>query len=175
MLRNTIYNIYSNLKEIAVFLGIILFLGMLIYILTAKLDIHKKRMKYLGLLTGFNTYQVLLLSTIIIRLFCIIYSACTYTEQILIELAIIFVIEIIYIILKPKKIMFESINTLLQVVLLYLTNVLRTYQIQVSDEMYVGQVVIVLIAFIILCSTYFFLKGFEDLIISKKSKCSKTI
>ena len=173
MLQSTIYNININLKELALFLGVILLLGIAIYALTSKFDIHKKRAMYLGLLTGLNTHQIISLCAIIIKLFCIIYSACTYTEYILLGLAIILVVEVIYIILNPKKLFFETINTAAQIIFLYLINVLRTYQIQVSNEMNVEQITVILIIFIILYAIYFFLKGLEDLVATKNKEKSK--
>lgn len=168
MIQRTIYNINLNLKELAIFLGLILFIGLIIYALTYKFDIHKKRMMYLGLITGMNKKQILSFCTIVIRLFCIIYSACVYTENPLSTLSMIVIADIIYIILNPKKLVFEGINIMAQTTLLYLINVLRTYQIQISNEMYVGQVIIVLVVFIIVYAIYFFLKSFEDIITIKK-------
>lgn len=169
MLERTIYNINLNLKELAIFLGAILLIAIIIYILMQKFDIHKKKSAYLGLLTGLNSYQICVLCAITIRLFCIIYSACTYTDVILLSLSLILGVEIIYIILNPKKMIFEIINTVAQTILLYCINVLKNYQIEVSNEMYISQIIVVLIIFIILYAIYFFLKGFEDLINEKNN------
>ena len=67
-------------------------------------------------------------------------------------------------ILNPTKIFFEAINISAQIIFLYFINVLKSYQIEVRDEMFVSQVIIVLTVFIILYAIYFFLKNFEDLI-----------
>lgn len=166
--QRIIYNINSNLIELAVILGVILLIGIIIYILTSKFDIHKKRMMYLGLLTGLDSKQVLSFCAILVRLCCIIYTACTYSEVILLSLAIILLVDFVYIILNPKKIVFETLNISAQVVFLYFINVLKDYQIQVSSEKYVGAIIIILIIFIILYAVYFFLKGFESLVIKKK-------
>ena len=177
MLQRTIYNINLNIKELSIFLGFMLLVAILIYVMLSKFDIHKKRIAYIGLLTGLNNYQILTLCAITIRLFCIIYSAVTYTDVILLSLAIILVVDVIYILLNIKKIVFETINTVAQIIFIYFINILKSYQIEVSNEMYVSQVIIVLIVFIILYTIYFFLKGFEDLIkntnSTKKGKHSK--
>lgn len=167
MLQKTIYNINLNIKELAIFLGFMLVMAIIIYILIRKFDIHKKTSGYLGLLSGLNNIQTLTLCTITIRTFCVIYSACVYSEVILLSLAIILVVDIIYIILNPKKIIFESINIIAQITFLYFINVLRNYQIEISSEMFIGQIIIILTVFIILYAIYFFLKGFEDLIRKK--------
>ena len=168
MYQRIIYNINSNLIELAVVLGIILLIGIVIYILTYKFDIHKKRMMYLGLLTGLNSRQVLSFCAILIRLCCIIYTACTYSEFIILSLAIIIVVDIVYMILNPKKIIFETLNISAQVIFLYFINVIKDYHIQVSTEKYVGSIIVILIIFIILYAIYFFLKGFESLVIKKE-------
>lgn len=164
MLQRAIYNMNLNMKELAIFLGFMLVVGIILYLLMQKFDIQKKRSIYLGLLLGFSNYQIIVLCIITIRLFCIIYSACTYTDVILLSLAIVLVVEVAYIILNPKKIIFETINCIAQIIFLYFLNVLRNYQIEVSREMFISQVIIVLTIFIILYAIYFFLKGFEDLI-----------
>ncbi len=164
MLQRTIYNINLNLKELAIFLGFMLLVAIVVYAMLQKFDIHKKRVAYIGLLTGFNNYQILTLCTITARLFCIIYTAVTYTDVILLSLAIILVVNIAYIVLNPKKIIFEVINIFAQIIFLYFINVLKSYQLEVSNEMYISQVIIVLTVFIILYAIYFFLKSFEDLI-----------
>lgn len=164
MLQRTIYNVNLNLKELAMFLGFMLIVAIVVYVMLQKFDIHKKRIAYIGLLTGLSNYQILTLCAITARLFCIIYSAVTYTDVILLSLAIILVVDIVYIILNPKKILFEIINIFAQVVLLYFINVLKSYQLEVSNEMYISQVIIVLTVFIILYAIYFFLKNFEELI-----------
>lgn len=164
MLQRTIYNINLNLKELAIFLGFMLLIAIIAIIALQKFDIHKKRVAYIGLLTGLTNYQIITLCTITIRLFCIIYASLTYTDVILITLVLILVVDVIYILLNPKKIIFEIVNICAQVIFIYLINVLKGYQIQVVKEMYISQVIIVLTVFIILYAIYFFLKGFEDLV-----------
>ena len=72
MLQRTIYNINLNLKELAIFLGFMLLVAIVVYAMLQKFDIHKKRVAYIGLLTGFNNYQILTLCTITARLFSIL-------------------------------------------------------------------------------------------------------
>ena len=164
MLQRTIYNINLNINELAIFLGFMLLVAIIIFVLLQKFDIHKKKIAYIGLLSGLNNFQILTLCTITIRLFCIVYSAVSYTDVILLSLAIILVVDIIYILLNPKKVIFETINIFAQIILIYFINVLKNYQIEVSNEMFVSQVIIVITVFIILYAIYFFLKAFEDLI-----------
>lgn len=171
MLQRTIYNINLNLKELAMFLGFMIIVAIVVYIMLQKFDIHKKRVAYIGLLTGLSNYQILTLCAITVRLFCVIYTAVTYTDVILLSLTLVLVVDVAYIILNPKKIIFETINIFAQIIFLYFINVLKSYQLEVSNEMYISQMIIVLTVFIILYAIYFFLKNFEDLI--KKTKVIK--
>ncbi len=163
-----LYSIGTAIKPIAIFLIVILTLGIFIYLTTRKFDIHKKAIRYAGLLTGLTNKQILILSAIIIRTFMIIYTACTYEKDIFIYLVMIIIVAIIYIAFVPKKILFESINIIAQVIILYFINILKMYKIEVSDQMYINQVILVLVGFIIVYSIYFLLKNFESLIKHKK-------
>ena len=71
---------------------------------------------------------------------------------------------------KPSKILFELVNITAQIVLIYFTNVLKTYRIQVGNGQYIEQIIIILIGIVIIYSVYFFLKNFEDLISKKGEK-----
>ncbi len=164
MLQRTIYNINLNLRELAIFLGLMLAFAIIIYIAMQKFDIHKKRIAYIGLLTGLTNYQILTLCTLTVRLFCIIYSSIIYIDEIVLSLMLILAIGIVYIVLNPKKILFETINIFAQIIFIYLINVLQGYQLEVSNEMYISQVIIIIKVFIILYAIFFFLKGFEDLV-----------
>ncbi len=170
MIEEAIYSISNNFTQVIIFLGLILLIGLVIYIITGKFDIHKKRIMYCGLLTGLNKRQILTLCAILIRTFCIIYSVLTYNRVILVSLIMILISDIIYMILTPKKILFETINIIAQIIFIYLINVLKTYKIEISNDMYVGQITLVLSVFMIIYSTYFFLKNFEETIRRKKKK-----
>lgn len=168
MLEETIYSISNHFIQLIVFLGVVLLLGLIIYIMVSNFDIHKKRIRYCGLLTGLNQKQTLTLCVIFMRTFCIIYAVSVYTKNILFNLILILMIDLIYILLTPKKVIFESINLIAQLILIYLINILRTYQLEISNDMYVGQVATILSVFMVLYTIYFFLKNFEELIRKKQ-------
>lgn len=168
MLEETIYSISNHFTQLIVFLGFVLLLGIVIYIMTGKFDIHKKTIMYCGLLTGLNKKQILTLCVILIRTFCIIYAVTIYSKNIGFNLVTIFLIDCIFILLSPKKILFEGINIIAQLIFIYLINVLKTYQMEISNDMYVGQIAMVLSAFMIIYTIYFFLKNFEETIRRKK-------
>ena len=127
MLEEAIYSISNHFTQLIVFLGFVLLLGIIIYIMTGKFDIHKKTSMYCGLLTGLNKKQILALCVILIRTFCIIYAVTIYSKNIGLSLVTIFLIDCIFILLSPKKILFEGINIIAQLIFIYLINVLKTY------------------------------------------------
>lgn len=172
MLEETIYSISNHFTQLIVFLGFVLLLGIIIYIMTGKFDIHKKTIMYCGLLTGLNKRQILALCAILIRTFCVIYAVTIYSKNIGFNLVAIFLIDCIFILLSPKKILFEGINIIAQLIFIYLINVLKTYTLEISNDMHVEQISIVLSAFMVIYTVYFFLKNFEE-IIRKKEKPRK--
>lgn len=170
MIEETIYSISSHFVQLIVFLGFILLLGIILYMITEKFDIHKKSIRYCGLLTGLNKKQILTLCIIIIRTFCIIYAVTVYTKNMGLNLVTILLVDGIFILLMPKKVLFEGINIVAQLIFIYLINVLKTYTLEISNDMYVGQISIILSAFMIIYTIYFFLKNFEETIRRKEKK-----
>lgn len=164
-----LYNLGNILTPIIIFLGIVLLIGIIIYIITAKFDIHKKSIRYCGLLSGFNNRQIIILSAIMIRTFLVLYLAFRYEENVYIYLAMIFFVDLVYIVLMHKNILFELINIIAQIIILYLVNTLKEYSIEIIDQMYLTQVIIVLMIFLTLYSIYFALKNFENLLAEKKN------
>lgn len=168
MINLIFYNINKVLITLIIFLGIITMLGTAVFYMLKKFDIKKKRIIYLGLFSRLNTKQILLLSAIIIRTYLIIACSFINPNDILIYLSMIVIVDIIYIVLNYKKAIFETINIFAQLCLIYLISVLSLYQIEVSNEMYVVQVKIFLIIFIIMYTIYFLIKNVEEVISEKK-------
>ena len=148
-----LYYVSANYTLVISFIAIIFGIGIYIFSVTNNYDINKKSIRYCGLLTGFSKKEILIL-----------YTALIYKKDITSLLILILFSDFIYIILKPKKAFFEIVNILAQVILIYFINVLKTYRIEISDGMFVGQVIIILIGIIIIYSIYFFLRNFEELI-----------
>lgn len=164
-----LYNVSKNLIPTAIFLSIVLIFGLSAFISTHKFDIHKKSIRYFGLLTGLTNRQIIVLSAIMIRTFMIIYSVCVYEKDMIpVYIMMIVLTDIVYMLLVPKRMFFEVINIIAEVIIIYFINVLKTYRIEISGELYVGQVSLALSYFIIVYSLYFLLKNFEELITEKK-------
>ncbi len=91
-------------------------------------------------------------------------------NQINIEAMIVMIITagIIYVILTPRKAIFETINIIAQSTIIYFVDILHGYRVEISNENYILQVEIALMMFVTLYAMYFFLKNVEDIIKPKK-------
>lgn len=173
MIDAVIYNLNNIWNVVIMFLVFILICGLILYMMTKKFNIHKKSSMYGGLIAGFNRRQTIMLCSIIIRTFLIIYAAVTYNNYLIVVLTMIFIADLVYMICNPKKLILESINIIGQIIVLYLNNILINYRLEISDEMYVTQVQLGLTIFIIIYAIYFLLKNFEETIKKRSKKAKK--
>lgn len=74
----------------------------------------------------------------------------------------------IFIIMNPKKAIFEIINIIAQCIVIYFVRILNDYRIEISNENYVLQVEIALTIFLGIYTSYFLLKNIEDIVAVKK-------
>ena len=126
-----------------------------------------------GLFMEINNRQIISLATIFIKTFFVIYCAVVYSKNIWIYLYIIALVSVIYIILNLRSIIFETFSTGAQLFLLYLINILSNYMIEVSNLPYLQLIKLGLISIIIIYSSYFLIKNFEDVILKYKKKKEK--
>ena len=180
MIEIVLYQLTKNSKVLIAFLSVMLLLFFTLLIKVRKLN--NKNIKLHGIFMHFSNIQIILLGAIIIRTFYIIYSSIFYDNNIFIYLTIIIITSLIYIILKPKKIIFESISLAIQVVLIYFIHILQEYQINVGQEKYVLMMIISLIILAISYSIYGFFRNFEEIIkvkgrsyVSKKANIQNEI
>ena len=153
-----------------IFLGIILLLSFIMYLVTKKFNIHKKSVILSGMFMGLSNKQIIMIISIFIRTFLVIFTACVYTKNILLYLLMIAISSIIFAILNYKKAILEIVSTIAQIIALYLINILTSYMIEESNDPYVLVIKICLIIFLIVYAIYFFLKNFEDIITNHKRR-----
>ena len=169
MLEPIMYNISKSMILIIIFFILIMVLGIISYFSTRKFNIHKKRVMFIGMLARLNKRQIIMLSSILIRTYLIIFCALYYSSNIFIYLLMIAIAEAVYIIFNIKKAIFETINTIAQIILLYIINVLVNYRIEIANEKFVMQIQIILSIFIIMYAIYFLFKNFEEIITIHKT------
>ena len=170
MLDTILYELSKVAWVLPIFLGIILLLSFIMYLVTKKFNIHKKSVILSGMFMGLSNKQIIMIISILIRTFLVIFTACVYSKNILLYLLMIAISSIIFAILNYKKAILEIVSTVAQIIALYLINVLTSYMIEESNDPYVLVIKICLIVFLIVYATYFFLKNFEDIITNHKRR-----
>lgn len=170
MLDTILYELSKVAWVLPIFLGIILLLSFIMYLVTKKFNIHKKSVILSGMFMGLSNKQIIMIISILIRTFLVIFTACVYSKNILLYLLMIAISSIIFAILNYKKAILEIVSTVAQIIALYLINILTSYMIEESNDPYVLVIKICLIIFLIVYATYFFLKNFEDIITNHKRR-----
>lgn len=170
MLDTILYELSKVAWVLPIFLGIILLLSFIMYLVTKKFNIHKKSVILSGMFMGLSNKQIIMIISIFIRTFLVIFTACVYTKNILLYLLMISISSIIFAILNYKKAILEIVSTIAQIIALYLINILTSYMIEESNDPYVLVIKICLIIFLIVYAIYFFLKNFEDIITNHKRR-----
>lgn len=170
MLDTILYELSKVAWVLPIFLGIILLLSFIMYLVTKKFNIHKKSVILSGMFMGLSNKQIIMIISIFIRTFLVIFTACVYTKNILLYLLMIAISSIIFAILNYKKAILEIVSTIAQIIALYLINILQSYMIEESNDPYVLVIKICLIIFLIVYAIYFFLKNFEDIITNHKRR-----
>lgn len=170
MLDTILYELSKVAWVLPIFLGIIILLSFIMYLVTKKFNIHKKSVILSGMFMGLSNKQIIMIISILIRTFLVIFTACVYSKNILLYLLMIAISSIIFAILNYKKAILEIVSTVAQIIALYLINILTSYMIEESNDPYVLVIKICLIVFLIVYATYFFLKNFEDIITNHKRR-----
>ena len=170
MLDTILYELSKVAWVLPIFLGIILLLSFIMYLVTKKFNIHKKSVILSGMFMGLSNKQIIMIISILIRTFLVIFTACVYSKNILLYLLMIAISSIIFAILNYKKAILEIVSTVAQIIALYLINILTSYMIEESNDPYVLVIKICLIVFLIVYAIYFFLKNFEDIITNHKRR-----
>lgn len=168
MLDTILYELSKVAWVLPIFLGIILLLSFIMYLVTKKFDIHKKSVMVSGMFMGLSNKQIIMIISIFIRTFLVIFTACVYSKSILLYLLMIAISSIIFAVLKES--ILEIVSTSAQIVALYLINILTSYMVEESNDTYVLVIKICLIIFLIVYAVYFFLKNFEDIITNHKRR-----
>ena len=98
----------------------------------------------------------------VIRFILIIYAILDNKNDIKAILIMILTASIIYVVLTPKKIFLEFINTTTQSIVIFFIHYIEKYRVNVSSEGAILQVEIALIIFLIIYAFYFLLDNLEE-------------
>ena len=74
MLDTILYELSKVAWVLPIFLGIILLLSFIMYLVTKKFDIHKKSVMVSGMFMGLSNKQIIMIISIFIRTFLVIFT-----------------------------------------------------------------------------------------------------
>ena len=119
MLDTILYELSKVAWVLPIFLGIILLLSFIMYLVTKKFNIHKKSVILSGMFMGLSNRQIIMIISILIRTFLVIFTACVYSKNILLYLLMIAISSMVFAILNYKKSILEIVSTIAQIIALY--------------------------------------------------------
>lgn len=169
MLELILYNLSSSWLLITVFLILLFLIGCTIFLLTRRFNLREGKIKIYGLLLNMDDRDILILSLIIIRSFLIIFCVLTNSGNIYMNLTMIAISSFLIICVTFKDMIYELINTVSLIALVYFNNTLNNYLIEIESSSSVQIIRIILVAFAILYTIYILLKGFEDITSNNKN------
>ena len=116
-----LYYIKESGSLLISFLIVIFIIGIICYTTTRNFrQTSRIKVGFYGFFLGLKNTDIIKLSAVIIRTFLVIYAmTITSKEIIFICFIMIFLLTLIYIILTPKKIVNETVCTLMQIVMIY--------------------------------------------------------
>ena len=79
-------------------------------------------------------------------------------------------LSLIYIILAPKKIIYEIVATLMEIVMVYFVYIINGYMTEIEYSPIILMIKVCLIVFTILLSTYFLLRDMSNVVDNRWNK-----
>ena len=169
MITSIIYYLSTNALAIVIYLTIIIIISFVLYFSIREVSLTKKSILIETTLANLNRKQQLSITAILIRTFMIIYATVSFlSNDIYLYIALAIMSDILFVILRPKRIIFEILNLASQIALIYIIHLMNNYRNQVNDDISVAIIQLLLIAFIVIYSLFFLIKDFEVIITKKK-------
>lgn len=161
-----LYYIKESASLLISFLTLIFVLGIFTYLAIRNFRQDSKlKVSFYGLFLGLKNIDILKLSIVIIKLFLVIYAIIiTIKETVFICLIMIILLSLIYIFLAPKRIVYEVVSSLIEIVMVYFINIINNYMSEIDYSPIILMIKVCLIVFTLLLSTYFFLRDVGDIV-----------
>lgn len=155
------------------FLLIALFASILMYMLVKDFKPHSFKVKTYGLFLNLRNIDIIMLSANTSVMFVTIYLALNADKAIDIYYVVLVSLWVIWMLCDIKKILFCIINLSAEVASIYLISLLKNYQSQVDNNLYVKIITICLIAFTIMYAVFVFLTNLEKIVTRKTKKVGR--
>lgn len=167
-----LYYIKESASLLISFLILIFILGIFAYLSMRNFRQDSKlKVGFYGLFLGLKNVDIIKLSIVIIRIFIVFYSIMVVTrEKVFIGLIMIGLLSLVYIILAPKKFIYESVATLMEIVMVYFVYIINGYMTEIEYSSIILMIKVCLIVFTILLSTYFLLRDINSIVDNRWNK-----
>lgn len=167
-----LYYIKESASLLISFLILMFLLGIFAYIAMRNFRQDSKlKVGLYGLFLGLKNIDIVRLAIVIIRMFLVYYAIIMNSkDKVFLSLIMIGLLSLIYIILTPKKIINETVLSLMQIVMIYFVNIINSYMTEVEYSMIILMIKVCLIVFTILLSTYFLLRNINDIVDNRWNK-----
>ena len=156
------------------FLILMFVLGIFAYIAMRNFRQDKKfKIFFYGLFLRMNDIDIFKLTIVVIKSFLVVYATTALTDTIMwLCLIMISILTVLYIVIEHKKIIFELICSILQIVMVYFVYTVNKYMIEIENTSLILMMRTCLIVFVVILTAYLF---FRDIDIISEDRMNKNI
>ena len=138
----------------------------------------KSKVLFYGLFLRMNDIDILKLATIVIKTFLAFYATLVTDETMIwLCLFMMVILTLIYIVLSFKRIIYQIVYTMMQMVMIYLIYIINNYMVEVEYSYVILGIRVCLIVFELMLSAYLFFRDInmiaEDRVDKNFSKVKK--
>lgn len=119
----------------------------------------KSKVLFYGLFLRMNDLDILKLATIVIKTFLAFYATLVTDETMIwLCLFMMVILTLIYIVLSFKRIIYQIVYTMMQMVMIYLIYIINNYMVEVEYSYVILGIRVCLIVFELMLSAYLFFR-----------------
>ena len=119
----------------------------------------KSKILFYGLFLRMNDIDILKLATIVIKTFLAFYATLVTDENMIwLCLFMMVILTLIYIVLSFKRIIYQIVYTMMQMVMIYLIYIINNYMVEVEYSYVILGIRVCLIVFELMLSAYLFFR-----------------
>lgn len=160
-----LYYIEESRNLLISFLILMFVLGMFAYIAMRNFQQDKKsKVLFYGLFLRMNNIDILKLSTVVIKTFLAFYATIITNELVIwLCLSMMAILAIIYIACSLKRVIYQIVYTMMQMVMIYLIYIINNYMVEIEYSYVIQGIRICLIVFELMLSTYLFFRDINTI------------
>ena len=167
-----LYYMIESKNLLISFLIVMFVLGIFAYIAMSNFRQDKKfKVFFYGLFLRMTDIDILKMSIVVVKTFLAFYATIV-TNELLMWLCLIMIgmSTLIYIICAYKRMIYEIICTIIQIVMIYFIYIINNYMVEIEYTSLVLMIKICLIVFVLILTTYLF---FRDIDIISQDRVDK--